>query len=176
MKEVTRAVYIGFGANLGDRLDTYIRAKELLASKLGPIVKESSLYESAALTLDGTEPQSDYLNSVLVFDTSAQAQEILAILFEVEAFFKRKREEGVRWAPRPIDLDLLLLADEVINDPNLTVPHRELHKRDFVLSPLREVAPELLHPVLGVTVSELERSLEERGFERFVLRVVRSDV
>jgi 2-amino-4-hydroxy-6-hydroxymethyldihydropteridine diphosphokinase len=176
MTEVLREVYIGFGANLGDRLDTYVRAKVLLESKLGPISKESSLYESAALTLDGAESQSDYLNSVLVFDSSAPAQEILAILFEVEAVFRRKREAGVRWAPRPIDLDLLFIGDEVINETNLIVPHRELQKRDFVLCPLCEIAPDLVHPVLGITVKALEASLKERGFERFVLRVVRSDV
>ncbi len=169
METSSRSVYVGFGANVGNPLDTYGRAKAVLESKLGPILKESAVYESGALTLDGAESQNNYCNLVLAFTTELSPREILAVLLETELVFKRDRSEAKRWAPRPIDLDLLFVGSEIVNEPGLILPHPELHKRDFVLCPLLDIAPECVHPVLGQSVRELESSLEERGYQRLIL-------
>jgi deoxyguanosine kinase len=170
MKTRTRAVYVGFGANVGNPLDTYARAKVILESKLGPVWKESAVYESGALTLDGSESQNNYYNSVIAFQTEFSAREVLAVLLETELLFKRDRSEAKRWAPRPIDLDILFAGDEVIEEEGLTVPHPELHKRDFVLCPLRDITPDFMHPTLEQTVETLESSLEARGYRRLIVR------
>lgn len=170
MSESKRVVYVGFGANVGDTLDTYQSAKVILESQLGPIWKESAMYESGALTLDGSESQNNYYNSVLAFQTELSPREVLAVLLETELVFKRDRTETKRWAPRPIDLDVLFAGDEIVDEEGLTVPHPELHKRDFVLCPLLDIAPELAHPILGETVRVLESSLEERGYQRLIFR------
>jgi deoxyguanosine kinase len=165
-----KTVYIGFGANLGDPLDTYAKARVLLEAKLGPLCKESSMYESGALTLEGTESQTNYFNAVLAFSTDLRPQSILSVLLETEAYFKRTRNEAARWAPRPIDLDILFFGDDVVNEEGLTIPHPELHKRDFVLCPLLDIAPEFIHPTLGETVASLQSSLEARGCKRLIVR------
>lgn len=170
MKNEQRKVFVGFGANLGDPLKTYARAKNLLEAKLGAICAESWMYESGALTLDGAESQTNYFNSVVVFQTDLHPREILLILLETEVAFNRTRDGMPRWAPRPIDLDILFVGNEIVNEPGLTIPHPELHKRDFVLCPLVDVAPDLLHPQLDATVTSLEASLELRGFKRLIVR------
>ena len=164
-----RLAYVGFGANLGDPLATFRRAGELLSRHLGTPVKESGCYETKALTLDGAPSQKNYLNAVIVYQTDRSPRDILAILLEVERFLGRHRVHDERWAPRPVDLDLLLVDDLVVRNTGLTLPHPELHKRDFVLRPLCDVAPDLLHPELKVSVSQLEQTLEARGCDRFIL-------
>jgi len=170
MKNQLKRVYVGFGANLGDPLATYSRAKVILESKLGPLIKESWVYESAALTLAGTQSQTNYFNTALVFETLCSPREVLECLLETEQLFKRSRNEALRWAPRPIDLDILFYEDAVICEPGLSIPHPELHKRDFVLCPLVDVDPGLVHPELGETVATLEASLVDRGYSRLIIR------
>jgi 2-amino-4-hydroxy-6-hydroxymethyldihydropteridine diphosphokinase len=169
MNQSTR-VFVGFGANLGEPLETYVSAKALLQQQLGPIVSESSMYESRALTLDGSESQTNYFNSVMVFNTMLSARNILRILLDIEMAFQRKREEAIKWAPRPIDLDIIFYGDLVIFEADLVVPHPELHKRDFVLCPLLDVAESFIHPVIGETVKGLENSLDARGYSRLIVR------
>lgn len=170
MKASKKTVLVGFGANLGDPLYTYTRAKSVLESKLGPACKESAMYESAALTLDGTESQGNYHNAAIAFQTDLSPREVLNILLETEILFKRDRSETRRWAPRPIDLDLLFAGDEIVNEQGLTLPHPELHKRDFVLCPLLDIAPDFVHPLLAQSLRTLESTLEERGYQRFIVR------
>jgi len=170
MSDKIHTVHVGFGANLGDPLDTYAKAKVLLQDTLGPLLSESAMYESAALTVDGTESQTNYFNAVLVFRTTLTPAEVLRVLLQTEVVFKRNRIESVRWAPRMIDLDILFMEDLVVNEPGLTIPHPELHNRDFVLCPMYDVAPDLNHPVLGQTVRELESSLTARGCKRLIIR------
>jgi 2-amino-4-hydroxy-6-hydroxymethyldihydropteridine diphosphokinase len=170
MNDKHRIVYVGFGANIGNPLDTYSQAKVLLQSKLGPLYKESFMYESGALTLEGTESQTNYFNAVLAFVTALSPHDLLSVLLETERQFKRTRNEAARWAPRPIDLDVLFVGDSVIQEDGLTIPHPELHKRDFVLRPLVDIAPDLIHPLLRETIVSLESSLEARGYKRLIIR------
>ena len=165
--------YIAFGANRGEPAVAYRRAVDQLAAILGPIIAESALYETEALTLEGTEPQANYVNAVFVCATAYSPREILNMLLETERVLGRDRSGVERWAPRTIDLDLLFVDGYVVKDEALTLPHPELHKRDFVLRPLCDVAPELIHPLLGESIRSLEASLETRGCERFVVRAIR---
>ena len=171
-RERKRPVLVAFGGNQGSPKDTFEAALVLLADHLGPPTNVSSLYETEPLTLHG-EQQPTYLNCVARFESSLAPHAILTLLLNVEERMGRRRfEENERWMPRVIDLDLLFVADMSLQSEGLTLPHPELHKRDFVLVPLVEIAPEYTHPLLKVTALDLEKTLCARGFERFVLRRV----
>jgi len=151
--------YIGFGANLGDRLATCRKALAALAALPGcRVVKVSSLYETEPV---GLTDQPPFVNGVALLATEGDARWLLAQLLAIEADFGRVR--GARWGPRTIDLDLLLFDEETIASVELTVPHPRLHERRFVLRPLHEIAPELRHPVLGKTIEELLQALGEEA-------------
>jgi len=159
MAKATTA-YIGIGSNLGDRRRYIESSVKMLAGapELG-FLRMSHVIESAPLSQDG---QPNYLNAVAEVETELDAQGLLKTLGEIEALLGRVREE--RWGPRTIDLDLLLFGEQIINEPTLTVPHPLMHLRSFVLDGLRELDSDLVHPVLGVTVSELGKRLNGRDF------------
>ena len=158
-------VYVGLGSNEGDREAQLVAALTALARiDAVSVVSCSSLYESAPVG----PPQPRYLNAVVALACDLPPQRLLAILKQIERDLGRAppgpgRE---RWGPRPIDLDILLWGGVVVADPNLQVPHLELHKRRFALEPLSEVAPAALHPVLGETVRELLQRLAPQDVQR----------
>lgn len=161
--------YIAFGANLGDPPSTLAAALPLLKEHgLGELLACSSLYQTKALTLDGST-QPNYVNAVFAFQTTLSPLHALQVLLKVERALGRSRDNEARWTPRAIDLDLLFVGDSIHQDGDLTLPHPELHKRDFVLVPLREIAPSFIHPVLRESIETLESTLQPRGFARFVL-------
>jgi len=155
-------VYIGLGSNEGDREAKLVAALRALAHiDAVSVVGCSSLYESAPVG----PPQPRYLNAVVALACELEPQRLLGILKQIERDLGRERG-GARWGPRAIDLDILLWDGVVVADPNLQVPHLELHKRRFALEPLSEVAPEVLHPVLGETVQHLLRHLSPQDVQR----------
>jgi 2-amino-4-hydroxy-6-hydroxymethyldihydropteridine diphosphokinase len=168
MKPQHRDVYIAFGANEGNPTGTLHTAIPLLEAVLGPLTALSFLYETRALTLNG-EHQPNYVNAALKFNSPLSPIEIIDLLMNVEASLGRSRDSLPRWAPRVIDLDLLFVGDLIEQRQRLILPHPEIAGRDFVLTPLSEIAASFVHPVLGKTIEQLESSLDDRGIERFVL-------
>lgn len=159
MTKSTKA-YIGIGSNLGDRRH-YIESSVRMLTVAPELrfLRVSEIIETAPL-LDDDQPS--YLNAVAEVETQLDAEGLLKTLGEIEMLLGRVREE--RWGPRTIDLDLLVFGEEVVNKPNLTVPHPQMHLRSFVLKGLCELDEDLVHPILSVTVSELAKRLNERDF------------
>jgi len=140
--------YIGLGSNLEQPAQQLVNAIE--AIKQLPqtnFIANSSFYLSKALTLNG-ETAPDYLNAVVAIETKIDPLSLLDSLQAIEFAQGRVRTDE-RWASRPLDLDILLYGDEIISSERLTVPHAEITKRDFVLVPLAEIAPDLEMPGLG---------------------------
>jgi len=151
-------VYIGIGSNLGDRrantVEAVDRVTKLPATKL---VRASSLYESEPLG----DAKTWFVNSVIEIETEFPPDTLLRKLKTIEETMGRKRVKGKRWGSRIIDLDILLCDQQVVDTRTLKVPHPEMHKRRFVLLPLAELAPHVIHPHLGQTVSALLASVKD---------------
>ena len=148
--------YIALGANLGDREANIRRALSELEIGGGILVKRiSKLIENPAV--GGPENSPDFLNGVAEIETNLSPHELLHRLLAVERKLGRERRE--KWAPRHIDLDLLLFGEQIISDDELSIPHPLMQTRRFVLEPLAEIAPNLLHPILGVNIRTLLQRL-----------------
>lgn len=151
-------VFIALGGNIGDRENALNTALEAL-EKFCTIVASSDWIETAPV---GGEPgQPNYLNGVVEVRTSLSPLKLLRKLLQTEIELGRLRGAGEkRWGPRVIDLDLLLFGERVIDAaPELILPHPRMHQRQFVLQPLCQIAPQIVHPVAGKTAAELLRQL-----------------
>jgi len=155
---VPHRVYIGIGSNLGDRrantVEAVARVKELPTTK---VVRSSSFYESEPLG----DAKTWFVNSVIELETELAPEQLLKRLQAIETAMGRKRVAGKRWGSRIIDLDILLVDQDVIAKRALKVPHPEMHKRRFVLMPLAEVAPQVIHPQLGRSMSALLATVKD---------------
>lgn len=157
--EITRfwhTAYIALGSNLGDKkayLDTAVSSlNEIETCK---VEKVSSYLITKPY---GNVEQDDFLNACLCLKTLLTPFELLNELHRIEQ--NAHRERIIHWGPRTLDLDILLYDDEIIGTDDLIIPHIEMHKRDFVLKPLKEIAPNKRHPILLKTISELEAELD----------------
>ena len=140
----TERVFVGLGANLGDARATLALAlAELAALPQTQLVAVSALYRSRPVDAEGP----DFINAVAELRTTLEPPELLLALQAIER--AHGRERPYRNAPRTLDLDLLLFGQRLIDEPGLTVPHPRLHERAFVLRPIADLAPDLVHPRLG---------------------------
>jgi 2-amino-4-hydroxy-6-hydroxymethyldihydropteridine diphosphokinase len=148
-------VYLGIGSNIGDRKRNCLEAVEAL-KKAGVLIRRvSSLYETEPW---GYEKQPRFLNMAVEGETELSPLSLLKKIKEIEQ--NLGRQESFRWGPREVDIDILFYDSLVVNEPGLKIPHPYIHKREFVLRPLKEIAPELVHPVLGETIIELFEQLK----------------
>lgn len=154
-------VYLGLGANLGDRLANLRIALQRLQT-LARLDEVSSLYETQP---QGVTDQPLFFNAVCRVSTGLEPQALLRFLKNLEREIGR-RPGGQEWGPRPIDLDILLYDDRVVDASELKVPHPRLAERAFVLVPLCELAPELHHPLLGKNIKDLLASVGEKGVRK----------
>ena len=155
---MSHQVFIGIGSNLGDRKANHREAIERIDKLAGTkVVRASSLYES--------EPHGDaktwFVNSVVEVRTELSPEEMLKQLKAIEKTMGRKRVKGKRSGSRIIDLDILLYNQESVQKRNLRIPHREMHKRRFVLLPLCELAPHISHASLGATISQILANVQD---------------
>jgi 2-amino-4-hydroxy-6-hydroxymethyldihydropteridine diphosphokinase len=149
-------VYLLLGSNLGNRQMFLQQAISYIQQRAGEVVQQSAVYETDSW---GKTDLPAYLNQVLLIKTNLPPRELLNVLLQIELLLGRKREE--RWGSRTMDIDILFYDDQVINEPDLIIPHPELHKRRFTLEPLAEIAPHWYHPVLQQTVLTLKNSLHD---------------
>jgi 2-amino-4-hydroxy-6-hydroxymethyldihydropteridine diphosphokinase len=143
--------YIAIGSNKGDRFDHLNRAiQEISLEKNNLIEQVSSIYETLPY---GYKDQSNFYNAVIKIKTGYELIELLDLLKSIEK--KIGRENGTRWGPREIDLDILFFNDLIFSNERITIPHKEVAKRDFVLIPLCEIAPDVIHPVLNQKICDI---------------------
>jgi 2-amino-4-hydroxy-6-hydroxymethyldihydropteridine diphosphokinase len=141
-------VYVAIGSNVNPEENIGKAAREL--KRLFPDARFSSWYRNQAVGFDG----DDFVNGVVGFTTTLPLRSVIDRLHEIEALCGRPRN-AARWAPRTMDLDVLLYDNVVCAEPTLTLPRPDLLKRPYMLGPLAEIAPEVVHPTAGLTIREL---------------------
>jgi len=144
------------GTNLGDRMNNLNKASEYIVQKAGTITKKSSIYETAPW---GIKEQDNFLNCALLIETPLAATNLLDELLSIEKKLGRERTE--KWGPRIIDIDILYYNGDIINEPDLKIPHPFLQDRRFSLVALNEISPDWEHPILKKTVKQMLKDCED---------------
>jgi 2-amino-4-hydroxy-6-hydroxymethyldihydropteridine diphosphokinase len=158
---VIQKIYLGLGSNLGDRLENLYRVPGLFPSTI-ELHRVSPVYETEPW---GYTDQPTFLNQVAEVDSVLAPLELLDELKHIEE--EMGREPTFRYGPRLIDLDILLYNNIVYNRAGLIIPHLHLHERAFVLAPLADLIPDLVHPVLGKTISQLLTAVDQSGIHLY---------
>jgi len=151
-------LFLSLGGNLGNTREIFEGAYPLIEKKVGKISVYSSIYQTQAW---GPIPQADFLNQVLLVNTSLKAEACLAEILEIEREFGRERKE--RWGPRTLDLDILYYGDKVIAESDLSIPHPRIAERKFILIPLAEIAPTFTDPASRKTMVTLLADCSDKG-------------
>lgn len=152
-------IYLGLGTNLGDKADNLQRAAEEINRTIGKVTSLSSFYETAPW---GFRSDNTFLNAALCLESTLTPEEVLARTQQIERDLGRthKSANGL-YSDRPIDIDILLYDDLRLSTPTLTLPHPGLTDRLFVLLPMTEITPDLIHPVSGLSIRELLRRVSQ---------------
>lgn len=151
--------FLLLGSNQGNRSENLSRAMHEIRTKIGIIQRVSSVYETEAW---GFKSEKHFYNSVISLETEIGATEVLRTILEIETALGRSRNNDEGYASRLIDIDILFFDDEIIDGPQLQIPHPRLHERMFTLMPLVELSPEKIHPKLGKTISALAAQCSDK--------------
>ncbi len=143
-------VYLSLGSNMGNSIAQMEAACAKIESSIGKIIQQSSLFTTAAW---GNTQQPDFVNQVILVETGQHYQDVMLSILRIEQEMGRVRT--IKNAPRIIDIDILFYNNAVVNEENLHIPHPLLQERNFVLTPLMELSPDFVHPVLHQTIREL---------------------
>ena len=143
-------VFLQLGSNLGERESLLQDAIIAIEGRIGQVVEKSKVYESTPWREDG---QENYLNQIVKVKTELLADDILSTVLDIEKELGRIRLE--KWGERLIDIDIIFYNDSIIETAQLCVPHKHMHERMFVLTPMHNIAPEMVHPIYNKTVAEL---------------------
>ncbi|MCB9262361.1 MAG: 2-amino-4-hydroxy-6-hydroxymethyldihydropteridine diphosphokinase [Flavobacteriales bacterium] len=144
------------GSNMGDRKEFLEQATEQLAEAFGHVVLHSKIYETEPW---GNTEQSKFLNQALVFETNLRPIIVLETILNIEQNLGRKRYE--KWGPRVIDIDIIFYGQTIYQSDILEIPHPYMHERLFVLEPLTEIIPNIVHPLFDKSVKQLKSKLNE---------------
>jgi 2-amino-4-hydroxy-6-hydroxymethyldihydropteridine diphosphokinase len=147
--------FLGLGTNLGDKSKHITTAVQFLGERTGTILALSCFYENPPW---GFESDNEFLNAAIAVETTLNPFELLDITQHIEREMGRTEKTSAAYSDRIIDIDLLLYDEVILHTPQLTLPHPLMHKRRFVIAPLAEIAPSLLHPVLKKTIGEIALS------------------
>jgi len=148
--------HLHLGSNQGDRQVNIARAIQMIEAEIGPILGSSAMYETAAW---GKTDQEAFINIAIEVEHYESPTTLLNVVNRIEDQLGRVR--AMKWGPRLIDIDIILMEDIVVDSKRLTIPHRLMHKRNFVLAPMVELAPDVIHPVLELTMIELYKACED---------------
>lgn len=157
-------ILLSLGSNLGNRQENIARCIELLHNNVGTVVKVSSLYESSSWGFEST----NFYNCMVQLHSHKSAVKVLKLILRIEKELGRVRGENHLYEPRTIDIDIISYDDAVLETETLTVPHKHIGKRNFVLLPLQEICPFWVHPISKKTVSQLVVASTDEGFCKIV--------
>lgn len=158
---------LSIGANIGDKVNNFKKVVDYIASYIGIITKQSTIYESKAWGFDSDD---NFLNQVLIVETTLKSEELLTTIWKIERLFGRERgsvkcevdkyktrknSDKPIYLSRCMDIDILFYNDEIINTDLLSIPHTFVDKREFILIPLVEILPNYIHPQLNITLKDI---------------------
>lgn len=163
-------VIIALGGNTPETLNYFTEAKSSLSKEIGDLIATSHVYQALPMVREGVDASSyqPYLNAVASFKTQLSPREVLERCLMIERKLGRLRSEGQKWAPRTLDLDIIDYDSLTIREKDLSIPHPEMHSRDFVLIPLADIEPSYMHPTLQVAIPEMLASISHRFVERVI--------
>ena len=152
-------VYLCLGGNVGDTRQYLEQAIGLIDSRIGRVTAKSAIYQSEPW---GFKAEQMFLNQVVIAETELAPNAVIEQCLQIETELGRARS-GNGYEPRTIDIDIIFFGNQKINQPNLIVPHPLMHRRNFVLQPLCNVAPDFVHPIFGLTVKQLVAVCDDKA-------------
>ena len=151
--------FLSIGSNIGDRLLYLNTAMQNIREKLGTIMSQSNIYETESWGYEG----DNFLNMAIKIETRLKPADILIAIREIETELKRERQAG-RYTNRTVDIDILFYNQEIVDTEELKIPHPHISERNFVLEPLMDIAPDLVHPQLNKTIKELAQACTDKSW------------